>query len=53
MHSSTVVEDAVSTLANTMRLYVEAHLRFADLFKIDPEEAIDNIDRAFETKLEA
>lgn len=53
MHSSTIVEDAASTLAKTMRLYVEAYLRFADLFKIDPEEAIDNIDRAFEAKLEA
>ena len=53
MHSSTIVEDAASTLANTMRLYVEAHFRFADLFKIDPEEAIDNIDRAFEAKLVA
>lgn len=48
-----IIEDAISTLANTMRMYVEAHIRFADLFKIDAEEAIDNIDRAFEMKLEA
>lgn len=48
-----IIEDAISTLANTMRMYVEAHMRFADLFKIDAEEAIDNIDRAFEMKLEA
>jgi hypothetical protein len=53
LNSSTIIEDAVSTLANTMRLYVEAHFRFGELFKIDPEEAIDNIDRAFEAKLEA
>ncbi|WP_180900504.1 hypothetical protein [Martelella soudanensis] len=36
-----------------MRIYVEAHMRFGELFKIDPEEAIDNVDRAFEMKLEA
>lgn len=36
-----------------MRIYVEAYIRFGDLFKIDPEEAIDNLDRAFEMKLEA
>lgn len=53
MNSSAIIEDAISTLANTMRMYVEAHMRFGDLFKIDPEEAIDNIDRAFEMKLEA
>lgn len=53
MNSNTIIENAVSTLANSMRLYVEAHFRFGDLFKVDPEEAIDNIDRAFEAKLEA
>lgn len=53
MDSSVIIEDAISALANTMRIYVEAHMRFADLFKIDAEEAIDNIDRAFEMKLEA
>jgi hypothetical protein len=36
-----------------MRMYVEAHLRFAELFEVDPEEAINNIDRTFEMKLEA
>lgn len=34
-------------------MYVEAHLRFGELLKVDPEEAIDNIDRTFEMKLEA
>lgn len=34
-------------------MYVEAHIRFGNLFKVDPEEAIDNIDRAFEMKLES
>ncbi|MBR0648710.1 hypothetical protein GXW78_03490 [Roseomonas terrae] len=36
-----------------MRLYVEAHMRFTELFKVDREEAINNLDRAFEAKLEA
>lgn len=34
-------------------MYVEAHLRFGGLFIADPEEAIDNLDRTFEMKLEA
>tara|TARA_R110000787_G_scaffold162447_2_gene275808 strand:+ start:6303 stop:7169 length:867 start_codon:yes stop_codon:yes gene_type:complete len=48
-----IIENAVSTLANTMRIYGEAHMRFGNLFKVDPEEAIDNIDRSFEMMLEA
>jgi hypothetical protein len=36
-----------------MRMYVETHIRFGELFKVDPEEAIDNLDRTFELKLEA
>lgn len=36
-----------------MRMYVETHMRFGELFKVDPEEAIDNLDRTFELKLEA
>ena len=47
------IERAIGVLANTMRLYVEAHFRFDQLFNIDREEAIDNLDRAFEAKLEA
>lgn len=47
-----IVEGAISNLANTMRMYVEANLRYGELFKVDPEEAIDNVDRAFEMKLE-
>src|SRR5690606_18362551 len=47
------IERAISTLANTMRIYGEEHMRFAALFKIDREEAIDNMDRAFEAMLEA
>lgn len=47
------VAAAIGTLANTMRLYVESHMRFGDLILIDREEAIDNLDRAFDAKLEA
>ncbi len=36
-----------------MRICVEANWRFSEIFKVDREEAIDNIDRAFEMKLEA
>jgi len=36
-----------------MRMYVEMHIRFSELFKLYPEEAIDNLDRTFEMKLEA
>jgi hypothetical protein len=50
--TNSAIEAAISTLANTMRLYVEAHIRFAELFKVDREEAINNLDRAFEAKLE-
>lgn len=53
MDSRKIIENAVSKLANNMRMYVEAQMRFGELFKIDAEEAIDNIDRGFEMKLEA
>lgn len=36
-----------------MRIYVETHIDFQRLMAIDKEEAIDNLDRAFEAKLEA
>lgn len=36
-----------------MRIYVETHINFQRLKNIDLEEAIDNLDRAFEAKLEA
>lgn len=47
------VENAISNLANNMRIYTEANLRFPSLFDVDREEAIHNIERAFEAKLEA
>ncbi len=36
-----------------MRIYVETHMDFQRLKYIDQEEAVDNLDRAFESKLEA
>ena len=45
--TNSAIESAISTLANTMRLYVEGHMRFAELFKVDREVAINNLDRAF------
>lgn len=47
------VERAIGKLANNMRLYVEAFIRYGDLVEADREEAIENLDRAFEAKLEA
>jgi hypothetical protein len=51
-HEWTPIQFAWKGLSNAMRLYVEARLRFKDLFQIDQEEAIDNLDRAMEFKLE-
>ncbi|WP_230280465.1 hypothetical protein [Croceicoccus sp. Ery15] len=53
MENSAIVESAIRSLANTMRLYGEAQMRFGNLVQVDPEEAVDNVDRAFEAKLEA
>lgn len=46
------IERAWENLSNTMRVYVENRLRFEALRRVDPEEAINNVDRAFESKLE-
>lgn len=48
-----ILQLAVRKLANSMRIYGEAHCDFQRLKYIDKEEAIDNLDRAFESKLEA
>ncbi|WP_290012540.1 hypothetical protein [Proteus terrae] len=48
-----IQQQAIKKLANSMRIYVEAHINFQRLINIDKEEAIDNLDRAFEAKLEA
>jgi hypothetical protein len=39
-------------LSNAMRLCGEEVMRFPDLAKIDREEAITNLDLAFEAKIE-
>ena len=44
---------ALSRLANSMRLFGEANAKFDRLKKVDLEEAINNLDRTFEAKLEA
>ncbi|MGL5468134.1 MAG: hypothetical protein ACRDCT_08075 [Shewanella sp.] len=44
---------AVDKLSNTMRMYGEAKFHFERLKFVDKEEAINNLDRAFEAKLEA
>ena len=48
-----VTEQAINKLANAMRIYAEANARFDELKKVDLQEAIDNLDRTFEAKLEA
>jgi len=51
--STSVVESAIRRLANTMRIYGEEFIRYPALVAVDQEEAIENLDRAFEAKLEA
>lgn len=53
MSRGEATEWAISNLANTMRIFVEANFRFKELFAADREEAVNNLDRAFEAKLEA
>ena len=48
-----ILQQAVKKLANSMRIYAETSLDFQRLVRIDKEEAIDNLDRALESKLEA
>ncbi|KXF75265.1 hypothetical protein ATN84_18495 [Paramesorhizobium deserti] len=48
-----IKQNAVRVLATTMRRYSEANLAFKTLKHVDLEEAIENLDRAFESKLEA
>jgi hypothetical protein len=47
------IERALGVLANTMRRYTEALMQFGQVFDLDREEAINNLDRAFEAKLNA
>ncbi|WP_349741858.1 hypothetical protein [Roseateles cavernae] len=46
------VQRAWERLSNAMRLYSEAAMRFSSLVQVDREEAINNLDLAFEAKLE-
>lgn len=46
------VQRAWERLSNAMRLYGEAVMRFPSLVEVDREEAITNLDLAFEAKLE-
>jgi hypothetical protein len=48
-----VIKLALDKLSNSMRMYSEVCAGFDRLKLIDREEAIDNLDRAFEAKLEA
>ena len=48
-----IKQSAIDKLANSMRIYVETTISFNRLKNIDSEEAINNLDRAFEAKLEA
>jgi len=46
------VVEALDRLANVMRRYAEESVETKQLFAIDQEEAIDNLDGAFDAKLE-
>jgi hypothetical protein len=48
-----IVQFALETLANSMRIYAVNSANFHHLLSIDSEEAINNLDRSFEAKLEA
>lgn len=48
-----VIKLALDKLSNSMRMYSEVYAGFDRLKLIDREEAINNLDRAFEAKLEA
>ncbi len=48
-----IIKLALDKLSNSLRIYAEVSAGFDRLKLIDREEAIDNLDRAFEAKLEA
>ena len=49
---SRIIANAWEALANALRIYSEEHRRMRELLKVDPEEAVHNVDRAFEQVLE-
>lgn len=53
MGNVTIITNAIGRFANAMRLYGEAFIRYRGLAAIDREEAIHNLDRAFEQNLES
>lgn len=48
-----ILQHAIKKLSNSIRIYSETRHNFQMLVRIDKEEAIDNLNRAFESKLEA
>ncbi|MFL7956111.1 hypothetical protein [Xanthomonas vasicola] len=52
MKDMSIITNALGRFANNMRLYGEAFLRYRGLVEVDREEAIHNLDRAFEQNLE-
>lgn len=49
---ATIIEHAWESLSNTLRLYVEAHMDFAELYEVDRPDAVTRQDRTLEGKLE-
>ncbi|WP_083429501.1 hypothetical protein [Pantoea sp. Ae16] len=52
MGNISIITNALGRFANNLRLYGEAFFRYRELVAIDQEEAIHNLDRAFEQNLE-
>ncbi len=48
-----LLQIVLDKLSNSMRIYAENSTKFHQLRQVDEEEAINNLDRAFEAKLEA
>lgn len=48
-----ILQLSIEKLSNAMRIYAENSENFHRLRLVDEEEAINNLDRAFEAKLEA
>lgn len=48
-----IISSAVDKLSNSLRLFAEEQFNFSKLMKLDQEEAINNLDRSFESILES
>ena len=48
-----IIPSAVDRLSNSLRIFGEEQISFPRLMKIDKEEAINNLDRSFESILES